>query len=425
MPMIKILLLTLLLLMPTPVDAARIDRVEAVVSASNSLPPMVRERMEESVRAIGEQLLSGHELPMSEQWRAQQSNTIKAVFDKILVGYSVQTVELVDAQSTALLKIRLQPWANVITDVEVDLSVEGMPPELEALVRNDLADVHFVFDDGLMELPLAAADWTNGILKRRLNSFMEEHLPEFRADFDIEFEGSTAHVLLNAYPRVPVVRMVSLSMHSDTMPNAALVTHRTIMEDRVNLLVGVPTAFVERHKADLEEMIREPLDAQKDFRALRMNSRVSINAGEKTSVMIRSDSERYRIRVSGWVDIGRSDNVDDDVVFRLHAGRKVSSIDEIFMQLDAQPQNVHFKWSAGYARELASKTRAAIRYDFTSEEMIAAIEHELMKDWLVRYEHRFENDENEAALRYKLHDFLDVECVVDRREGWLRFIGHF
>ena len=197
------------------------------------------------------------------------------------------------------------------------------------------------------------------------------------------------------------------------------------MEERLNLLVGVPVAFVDRHRVDIEEMIREPLDEQKDFRALKMKSNVELNAGEKTSVMIRSNSERYRMRLSGWFDIGRSDNVNDDFVFRAHIGRKVSKFDEAFLQLDAQPQDVHFKWSLGYARLLNRGTQAALRYDFTDEDMIARIEQEFFKDWVLRYEHRFDAEKDEAAIRYRLHDFLDVEYVVDRKESWLRFIGHF
>ncbi len=414
----------LFMLMPN-VSAARIDSVSAVVTADRSLPPMIQERMQDSVRAIGEQLLAGNPLPLSDQRRAQQADIIKTVFDKILVGYSVQAVELSTVDDHALIRVRLQPWTSVINRVDVNVVVEGMPPELETLVRADLADIDDVFDDGLMDLPIAAADWTNGILKRRLKSFMDEHLPEFRADFDIEFSSSTANVLLNVYPRVPVVRTVSLSMHSSTMPNLALVTHRTIMEDRVNLLVGVPVAFVERHQADIEQLIQQPLDAQKDFRALKMSSTVEINAGEKTSVMIRSDSSLYRMRLSGWVDLGRRDSAKDDLLFRTHIGRKISKLDEIFMQLDAQPQDARFKWSLGYGRVLPNGTRAAFRYDFTSKEAVALIEQDFFKDWTFRYEHRFENDDNEAAVRYKLHDFFDVEYALDRHESWLRLIGHF
>ena len=63
--------------------------------------------------------------------------------------------------------------------------VEGMPPEVERLVREDLADVSAVFSDALYGLPVAATDWTNGVLKHHLEAYLAEHLPEFRGDFEV------------------------------------------------------------------------------------------------------------------------------------------------------------------------------------------------------------------------------------------------
>ena len=71
------------------------------------------------------------------------------------------------------------------------------------------------------------------------------------------------------------------------------------------------------------------------------------------------------------------------------------------------------------------KTKASLRYDFSDQDFIAAFEYEFLKDWLIRYEHKIDNDKKEAAIRYRLHDFLSVEYVVDQRENWLRFIGNF
>ena len=74
-----------LLTMTSTVNAAtRIETVEANVNSENSLPPMVKERMEESVSAIGRQLILGHTLPVNEDWRKQQESTLHMVFDKIL-----------------------------------------------------------------------------------------------------------------------------------------------------------------------------------------------------------------------------------------------------------------------------------------------------------------------------------------------------
>ena len=74
-------------------------------------------------------------------------------------------------------------------------------------------------------------------------------MPEFRADFDVE-PGAEAKVALTVYPRLPVVRTVDLSMRSDSIPNFTLLGHRNIMQENVNMLIGVPVAFVERHEAE-------------------------------------------------------------------------------------------------------------------------------------------------------------------------------
>ena len=423
------MLSVLLTLMTSANAAARIDIVEAKINSDTSLPPMVQERMEESVAAIGKQLLLGQPLPITEDWKKRQESTIHLVFDKILVGYTVKQVKMQIYGTEAVINVNLLPWTDTIENIQVNTNVEGMPTELQNLVMADLIDVDKVFSDGLKGLPIAATDWTNGILKRRLNKYMEESLPEFRADFDIriktESNSSTAMVDLTVYPKLPVVRTISLSMLSDTMPNIALITHRTFMEDKINVLIGVPVAFIERHKEDLEAMIAKPLDEQTDFRVLKIKSKVTLTAAEQLAVMIRSDSSRYRMRASGWVDIGRDNRAEDDILFRMHIGRKISTIDETFFQIDVKPQDMKWNWAFGYSRNIFKNTSASLRYDFTDEGFVGDLEYEFFKDWLLRYEHKFNKDRKEAALRYKIQDFLGVEYVIDQRESWLRFIGNF
>ncbi len=131
------------------------------------------------------------------------------------------------------------------------------------------------------------------------------------------------------------------------------------------------------------------------------------------------------MRVSGWVDIGRDNRAKDDILFRMHVGRKISKLDETFFQVDVNPQEVKWNWALGYSRNIFKNTSSALRYDFTDKNLIADLEYSFLKNWLLRYEHKFDNDRKEAAIRYKLHDFLGIEYVIDQRESWLRFIGNF
>ena len=71
-----------------------VDEIAARVTAVSPIPPIVRQRMETTVSAIGAQLLTGRRLSEVEASRAQQEAIIHEVFDKVLVGYSVESVSL-------------------------------------------------------------------------------------------------------------------------------------------------------------------------------------------------------------------------------------------------------------------------------------------------------------------------------------------
>ena len=166
----------------TAAAAGRVENSQVQVSSPSSLPPLIQGRMQTTVKAIADQLLLGHPVQDVQADRVRYEKIIREVFDKVLVGYSVAGVSI-QAAETAWVEVQIVPWADTIRQVKVSLAVEGMPPEVEALVREDLQGVDAVFSQSLEGLPLAAADWSNGVLKHSLNAFMEQHLPEFRADF--------------------------------------------------------------------------------------------------------------------------------------------------------------------------------------------------------------------------------------------------
>ena len=57
--------------------------------------------------------------------------------------------------------------------------------------------------------------------------------------------------------------------------------------------------------------------------------------------------------------------------------------------------------------------------------LIAEAEQWLTPKWLLRYEYHGVEHYGQAALRYKLHDFLALEYALDKDDSWLRFIGYF
>ena len=406
-------------------ESSRVEETAAIVVGDREIPSIVRARMERTVAAIAAERMEGRAVTAVSP--TEEAEIIGAVFDRLLVGYTVTGVEVHPAQRTEVT-IHLAPWADTIQGVRIEMAVEGMPPAVEEIVRADLADVGTVFSDALVGLPIAAADWAAGALKRSLTAYMDEHLPEFRADYDIDVD-TAAQVRLTVYPRLPVVRTVDLSMRSDTIPNVALLSQRSAMEMAVNRLVGVPVAFVARHRTALEHQLAQMLDARSDVRRLRLTSQVTIAPGERMAVMSRTDTTRYRLRLTGWLDIGRTSaaggDVQRDLQVRLHAGRMVSARDELYAETDASPEDLHLDWRLGYARALLPHLTGELRYDLRDDRLSLAGSYELHPRWCVRYEQWPEQGAWEWELRYKLHDFMSIAGLIDQDDAWVRLIGNF
>lgn len=405
----------------------RVEQVRSEVTAAHSLPPLAKSRMEKSVEAIASQLLAGRELPLPEEQRAQDEALILEVFDKVLVGYTVLEAKILPGEET-LVQVQLYPWDAVIEKVEPVIKVEGMPPMAEQLVREDAAGLGEIFSQALLGLPVAAGDWTAGLVKQEVNAYLSEHLPEFRADFEVR-SGRKTKADITLYPRLPVVRSVDLSMRSDTIPNVTLLAKRRAMQEKCDGLVGVPVGFLERHREVFEKALAEEMDERAGLRRWNLNTRVTMKVGERTQIMSRSDTERYKVRLEGWVDIGhqtgRYHKGDSDLALRLHAGFMASSRDEFFALLDLRPEKPDWDWQLGYGRSLSSKGRAEARYDLRKDQWVLAASQQLARRWSIRYEYRWGEKLWEGAFRYRLHDFMALEYVIDKEDSWMRVIGYF
>ena len=406
-------------------ESSRVEETAAIVVGEREIPSIVRARMERTVAAIAAERMEGRVITTVSA--LEEAEIIGTVFDRLLVGYTVTGVDVRPAQRTEVI-IHLAPWADTIQGVHVQMAVEGMPAAVEEIVRADLAGVSTVFSDALVGLPIAATDWATGALKRSLNAYMDEHLPEFRADYDIDVD-QTAQVRLTVYPRLPVVRIVDLSMRSDTIPNVTLLTQRRAMETAANRLVGVPVAFVARHCSVFEQQLADSLDGAGGLRRLHLTSQVTITPGERMAVMSRTDTMRYRLRLTGWLDIGRTAENRGwdrrDLHVRLHAGQMLSARDELYAETDAAPEDVRFDWRVGYARELFPHFTGDLRYDLRDDRLSVAGSYALHPRWLVRYEQWTDTGAWEWELRYKMHDFLSVAALADGHDRWLRLIGNF
>lgn len=406
------------------VSAARIDQVQAMIH-SEKLPAVVRDRMEFSVRTIGEQLFEGMELPVTREWKTLQEKTIATVFDKVLSGYSVDNVQI-DFDTMTVIHVHLIPWENRIQHVDFKFKLENLDPRIESLVKKDLEGVEDLFYDSLKDLPIAATDWISGAIKRQLESFEQARIPEYRLEFNLE-PGEFTRVELYAIPLSPIVRDVELKTESKTLPIFLRDEQNQYLRDGMQSLIAVPVNFVIRHRKDLESQFETYSRAQKKFHPLRLKTDVSIKRadGEKIIVQAQTESSRFDLHLDVWTDLGRSEYDKDDLTFRFDLGRKLSNVDKAFVMADVHPVNMKSKVSAGYGRDLRSDFHTLIRYNFTDEQFIAGASFDFLKSWRFRYEYRTEDSTGEAGILYKFQDHIGLEYVIESDENWIRLVGFF
>lgn len=406
-------------------DMGKVKDVSVSVTSETRIPSAINQRMEKSIKSIGQELLLEKDVNDIRENTGNYEKIIQEVFDKVLVGYSVDKVNLVTDKSTHI-SVELQPWHDEIKEVQVELIVEGMAPLLEQMVRKDMTGIEQVFSDTLTGLPVGAIDWSNGVLKQNVNAFMEDKLPEFRADFDIVEVAENSKVKLTVYPLLPVVRTMELRMRSDTVPNFTLLTQRRKLQDEANKLIGLPVAFVNRHKTELETNLSDTMDNTKGFRFFGMKTESTLEINEKMSLMSRSNTPKLRVRGESWKDIGhRHYGNKHSSRWRGHLGWMPTSREELFIEGDLYPFagewgiNLH----GGYMYNIDGGLWAGVKYDFRNAKPETEIKYVFDKRWSVRHEYRKYDNQWEAGVRYKLHDYMALEAVRDKDGGWLRIIG--
>ena len=92
-------------------------------------------------------------------------------------------------------------------------------------------------------------------------------------------------VKVTLYPLLPGVRTLDLQMHSDTFPNFWLLSMREQMQKEANELIGVPVAFVSRHRADIAAHYSDMLDSTDEFKRFHVNTDTTVVPSENMTLL--------------------------------------------------------------------------------------------------------------------------------------------
>ncbi len=420
---VGLLSITVLLAALSGTAGAQSSSVEAVtvsVTAGDVPPPArVIKRMEQSVATVGEHVLAGRKIAEVESSRGTYEKIIKEVFDRVLVGYSVQEVAITPGETT-LVAVRLAPWGDIVRRVVLETDMGAIAPAAAALVRQDMGDIEGKLGQVLIGMPVESVDWAGSVSKSVIREILAAQLPEFRANLEIT-AGTVTTVKLSLMPSGPLVQDAMVSLRSKTIPNFLLLEARPAVEETAQVMRGLPVAFVERHGEYFRQMAAGVAVAQPMVKRYSLNLKTVLKPGVDSELAINAETTKYKVALEGYLDMGRRT---DNTSARLHVGSYLGQKDEVFAEVTFIPGTMTWIFAPGFGHRLGPQSEAGLKYNFSDKAALVWLKQELGGNWSLRLERTPVSGHNEFAIRYKLHEFLSAEYIFTTNDHWLRLVGN-
>ena len=398
----------------------KIEQIEALVEAPNFPPPeKVARRMEKSVQTIGEHILLGHRPEEVTEARDSYERLVKEIFDRVLVGYSVSQVRIAAGTDTKLY-VTVEPWGEIVRQVDVNLDMSGLSPSAQELVRGDIAGLQNAIKSVLIGLPVESVDWAGGISKSLLREMLVEQLPEFRSNLEIN-SGVKTTINVSLVPVGVTVQDVSVAIHSQTIPNLLLLEAKPAVEKSAEILRGLPVDFIERHKGYFVERIRSAAAGHPVTARYGLTINPALRTGAETEVILNVDTDKYKVWLEGYLDMDRSK---DNTSVKGHLGKNIGKADEIFTEITFVPSSVKWTFEPGWGHQLGANATVGFKANSTHWYGVGYYQQHLSSLWSLRLERTPALNRNELGIRYKIHEFLSAEYIITGEENWLRLVGN-
>lgn len=398
---------------------ATVQKVEVSIVADSAISPKVLSRLCNSVTAVGEHVFVGRDSDELAANTKAYEKIVTDVFDRVLVGYIVSDVTLKPGETTKL-QVGIAPFGEVVRDVKIEVDFGGLSPEIAELVRHDLGDVSRALAAVLTGLPVDALDWAGGVSKAVVRDILQAQLPEFKANFEI-VSGTETTVKISLIPQGTIVQNTKVNLRSRNIPNLLLLKAQPDAKQAALIMNGLPVAFVARHSDYFGERIGDVLKKHYLTDQYGLKFSVYIVAGVETQVELKATSEKLRVELEGYVDMGKKE---DGTSVLLHVGKNISKTNELFTEAQFYTGTVSWRISQGLSHRLSNSLDVGYKYNITDKKGIWNLHKRLPGGWSLRMERCVANNETEYGVRYRIHDFLSAEYVFGEKENWLRVIGH-
>lgn len=398
-----------------PVESVHVD----VGDASGGTSRVLLDKMSGSMQVVAEQLFLDKDDADIAAASADYENLMKEIGDRVFTGYELERTEIIPGKMTSV-KMFVRPWSEVISAPAIDLQFSGVDSDTAAFLEARVPQLTQELAEAISGASVAAGDWAGGVLRKIVRDELQDKLPEFKAAVDVlqDEKGTTVQVVI--YPVGQMVTDIRYDMHSESIPNILLMELKNSYREKCGKLRGIPVAYAERHKQELEAMIRDMLLEEKEIKYYHLRPVVIIQPGSSLGIDINIVSNEYKIYFEGYGDIGRDSG---NLSGKAHIGRLATPQDEIFGEAEVVLDDVDWNYGAGYTRYWGKSGWTYMRR-MPDGENVWKLEYSFNPKWRLRAEHFSGDDRNEFGVRYRIHEFLSAEYVYGGDEFYLRIIGN-
>lgn len=417
----KILILAAMTCLPLQqAFSAQIENVSVqVVDVNGGTSQILLDKMSGSMQVVADQLFLDKDADKVAAAGEDYKRLLTEIGDRVFTGYELSDVYLQPGVHTDIV-LYARPWNRIISQPTVDLQFSGVEPQTAELLQQRIPLLTGQLEQAISGASEDAGDWAGGVLRKMARQQVEEQLPEFKAAVDVVQDKQGTVVQVVVYPVGQLVSNIKYELRSEAIPNILLMELKYKYLSECDRLRGLPVAYVQAHKAELEQMLTDKLLAETAVRDFRLQPSVRLTPGANLGVNIMINSDDYKLWFEGYGDVGR-DN--DNLSGKAHIGKFISPRDEAFGEAEVILDDVEWRFGAGYARYWGKSVWSYMRRMPIGDNDYR-LEYNLSPKWRLRAEHFSGDDRNEFGVRYRIHEFLSAEYVYGGDEFYLRIIGN-
>lgn len=399
-----------------------VQSVEVQLRTTSTIYEGLQERIEYSIGRVGEKILLGRSVSLLRNEQEIVKSAIYNVFSKALAGFKIDQVDVVVDTHTKVI-IDLTPIPPLITEIRLNLEVEGLAPEIVAFSREITAKVETELNRVFVGLPVASISWAEGIFNLVGDYLLARELPGFQCNFSIK-AGELMEFAVKLTPMEPRVTEVKVKYKTTGIPLWLVIFKAKQYQDQFNLLKGVPVEFLTHYQTKLEEFLTEYCNDFSQLKQTGMRVDLGIKPGPKTLIQVGVNSEIYRVDFEArylMLSEGSYGN------FQVNIGYHGENF-ELVTRWNAFGDDPYGNLRLGLFFPIAPSLTGGFEYDFLNYNKNLNFHFAFERGDYLDLKLGVDGSPTEAIVGVYLNDFVNLEMVdlLDRKNIFgARLILHF